>query len=198
MRLPPLSSLLVIALLLPGCPRNTHGPSPISPAVAPATKAPLQAPAPIPPAKPEPIPPEKPAPLVNGGQPQEGLPMRELVVAGQSIRVEVAGTPRRRQIGLMFRMAVASNRGMIFVYPSRRRLSFWMKNTLLPLSIAYLSDSGEILQILEMIPATGDHPKLYPSTARVRYALEMNSGWFQKQGIKVGAVIHGLDGLHGS
>jgi uncharacterized protein len=104
------------------------------------------------------------------------------------IQAEVAQTPGQRQIGLMNRPAMGANEGMLFVFEQPGQQCFWMKNTLLPLSIAFLRDDGTVVNIEDMKPQSLDS---HCSAKEVRYALEMNVGWFAKRGIKTGARITG-------
>jgi uncharacterized membrane protein (UPF0127 family) len=104
------------------------------------------------------------------------------------IQAEVAETPVQRQIGLMNRPAMGANEGMLFVFPAPTQQCFWMKNTLLPLSIAFLADDGTVVNIEDMQPQTLDS---HCSRKEVRYALEMNQGWFAKRGIKPGSKLTG-------
>ena len=104
------------------------------------------------------------------------------------IQAEVAQTPVQRQIGLMNRPAMGVNEGMLFVFEVPSQQCFWMKNTLLPLSIAFLSDDGTVVNIEDMQPQTLDS---HCSRKEVRYALEMNVGWFAKRGIKPGMRLSG-------
>jgi uncharacterized membrane protein (UPF0127 family) len=107
----------------------------------------------------------------------------ELRIGAETLQAEVANDDLSRANGLMFRKSLPQQRGMIFVYNQPDRLSFWMRNTYLPLSIAFLDDQGVILQIEDMRPKDESHTV---SKKRVRYALEVNQGWFQRKGIKVG------------
>ena len=104
------------------------------------------------------------------------------------LNVEVAQTPEQHQIGLMFRKTMPTNDGMIFVFERPGQQCFWMKNTLLPLSVAFISDDGSIANIEDMKPQTLDS---HCSTKEVRYVLEMNDGWFAKRGIKAGMKLEG-------
>jgi uncharacterized membrane protein (UPF0127 family) len=104
------------------------------------------------------------------------------------IQAEVAQTPAQRQIGLMNRPAMGANEGMLFVFEAASQQCFWMKNTLLPLSIAFLADDGTVINIEDMQPQTLES---HCSGKAVRYALEMNLGWFAKRGIKPGARLGG-------
>jgi uncharacterized membrane protein (UPF0127 family) len=101
------------------------------------------------------------------------------------VRVEIADDPWERARGLMYRTALGKDRGMLFVYPEERELSFWMKNTYIPLSIAYIDSKGRIADILDMKPLD-DRPPNYVSSEPVQYALEVNQGFFEEQGVKVG------------
>jgi uncharacterized protein len=101
------------------------------------------------------------------------------------VRVEIADGPFEQQRGLMYRTALGENRGMLFVYRSEQPLSFWMKNTRIPLSIAYIDSKGRITDILDMKPLD-DKPPHYISSKPVQYALEVNQGFFDERGVKVG------------
>jgi uncharacterized protein len=101
------------------------------------------------------------------------------------VRVEVADDPAEQAKGLMERTTLGENRGMLFVFPEERELSFWMKNTLIPLSIAYIDSEGRIVDILNMKPLD-DRPPHYVSSEPAQYALEVNQGFFEKRGVKVG------------
>ncbi len=105
-----------------------------------------------------------------------------------NIRAEVARTPLQTQTGMMFRREMASHEGMLFVFDSLERRCFWMKNTLLPLSIAFIADDGSIVNIADMeAQSLQSHCAAQP----VRFALEMNQGWFAKRGIKAGFKLKG-------
>ena len=108
-----------------------------------------------------------------------------------SLEVEIADTDPLRMIGLMHRKQMPWNRGMLFVFDSAAKQNFWMKNTFIPLSIAYISKSGAINEIYDMKPL--DISVTYPSTRPAGYALEVNRGWFKKNNITRGCtiVIHG-------
>ena len=106
-----------------------------------------------------------------------------------NIEAEVAQTPDERSTGLMFRETMPADHGMLFAFePPARTQCFWMKNTLLPLSIAFLADDGTIVNIADMAPQTTES---HCSQQPVRYALEMNKGWFAKRGIERGARLSG-------
>jgi len=106
-----------------------------------------------------------------------------------AIRAEIANTPQVRKHGLMQRTDLCSACGMLFVYPATGRLSFWMKNTLLPLSIAFIASDGHIVNIADMQPKTTD---MHRSASAALYALEMNRGWFAAHGIRPGAMVLGV------
>ena len=105
------------------------------------------------------------------------------------IEVEVAADEPTRQFGLMYRSHLPSGQGMLFVYPSPIRICMWMKNTLIPLSVAFLDEEGLILNIEDMTPQSEES---HCSVKPVRYALEMNQGWFAGHGVKVGDRIKGV------
>ena len=116
------------------------------------------------------------------------LPTTRLTAGFHLINAEVASTPEQRAIGLMHRPTMPANDGMLFVFERAGQQCFWMKNTLLPLSIAFLDDDGTVVNIEEMKPQTLDS---HCSARPVRFALEMNQGWFSKRAIKPGAKITG-------
>ena|SRR5436305_209880 len=105
-----------------------------------------------------------------------------------NINAELASTPQQREIGLMFREAMPANDGMLFVFESPGQQCFWMKNTLIPLSIAFLDDDGSVVNVDDMKPQTLDG---HCSQKPVRFVLEMNQGWFAKRGIKAGSRVRG-------
>jgi uncharacterized protein len=120
----------------------------------------------------------------------ETLPEITLDINGHKLTAEVAATDTSRTTGLMFRRMMPENRGMLFVFSHAAPQSFWMKNTYIPLSIAYIDEAGVIVNIADMQPqTTNPHPSAKPA----KFALEMNKGWFAKRGIKAGAKINGLN-----
>lgn len=125
------------------------------------------------------------------GEPQRNLKKCNTVIISKNkkidIEIELAISRDQKNKGLMFRKKMDLNSGMLFVYNKEKYLNFWMKNTYLPLSIAYIDRNGIIKQILRMKPL--DTSITYPSMYPVKYALEMNSGWFKKNGIKTGDRI---------
>ncbi len=101
------------------------------------------------------------------------------------VEVEVADDMNEMSRGLMGRTALAEDAGMLFVYPEERELSFWMKDTLIPLSIAFMDSEGRIVDIQDM-KALDDRPPHYTSAEPARYALEVNKGFFEERGVEVG------------
>lgn len=117
-------------------------------------------------------------------------PTIELSAGMHRIEAEVASNNADRATGLMNRPSMPMHRGMLFVFPEAGVQCFWMKNTLIPLSIAFLDDSGRIVQIADMQPQSLDN---HCSVKPVRFALEMNAGWFRRRGLAPDARISGLD-----
>jgi uncharacterized membrane protein (UPF0127 family) len=114
------------------------------------------------------------------------LPEIALSVNGHKLIAEVASTDPARSQGLMHRRILPENRGMLFVFAEVSRHAMWMMNTHIPLSVAFLDERGVIINIADMKPHTQDtHPAARPA----KYALEMNRGWFEKRGIRPGAMI---------
>lgn len=105
------------------------------------------------------------------------------------IRAEVAATPAEREQGLMFRERMAQNEGMVFLFEAPASVCMWMKNTLIPLSVAFIDENGKIVNIEDMRPQTTDS---HCSKKQIRYALEMNRGWFKQKNIKAGSTVDGL------
>ncbi len=120
---------------------------------------------------------------------QPALPEIALSINGYKLTAEVAATDGARTTGLMHRRMMPENRGMLFVFARAQPLSFWMMNTYIPLSIAYVDEHGVIVSIADMKPQTTDP---HPSAKPAKYALEMNQGWFAKRGIRAGATLAGL------
>jgi uncharacterized protein len=121
--------------------------------------------------------------------PQPTLPTTRLTAGMHIITAELATTPQSRTIGMMFREKTAPNHGMLFVFEYKAPQCFWMRNTPLPLSIAFIEDDGTIVQITDMAPK---NDALHCSQRPVRFALEMEQGWFARKGLAVGARISGL------
>jgi uncharacterized protein len=121
--------------------------------------------------------------------PQLQLPRTTLSVGMFQIDAQVAQSPEERQIGLMFRAQMPAAEGMLFVFEAPTKQCFWMKNTLLPLTAAFIADDGTIVNLADMKPQTTD---THCSNKPVRYVLEMNQGWFVKKGIKPGTKLKGV------
>ncbi len=123
---------------------------------------------------------------------QSALPKVELTVGMYRIEAELAATPETREIGLMQRKTMPTNQGMVFVFPQLFKHCMWMRNTLIPLSVAFLDEQGVIINIEDMQPQTESN---HCAAREARYALEMNLGWFKSRGFKAGVTIAGLDRL---
>jgi len=121
-------------------------------------------------------------------RPQQ-LPATSLSAGMHNISAQVAHTPEQRQKGLMFRKEMAIHEGMLFVFEQAAVQCFWMKNTLLPLSAAFLADDGTIVNLEDMAPQTeASHCSKRP----VRLVLEMNQGWFAKRNLRPGMKLQGV------
>lgn len=120
---------------------------------------------------------------------QPKLPTQDLYAGMHRIVAELAVTPEQRAIGLMGRRSLEENQGMLFVFEDPRKQCFWMENTLVPLSIAFLRDDGTITNIEHMQPLDRS---AHCSTEPVRYALEVRQFWFDQRNIKPGLQIRGL------
>jgi uncharacterized membrane protein (UPF0127 family) len=116
------------------------------------------------------------------------LPAIRLSAGIHNIQAEVAQTPDELATGLMFRSSMGASDGMLFVFQQPDTQCFWMKNTLLPLSVAFVADDGTIVDLDDMKPQTLDP---HCSTKPVRFVLEMNKGWFAKRGMKAGDRLRG-------
>lgn len=117
------------------------------------------------------------------------LPRTKLSAGMHQIDAQVAATPEQRSIGLMFRKEMPQHEGMLFVFEQPSVQCFWMKNTLLPLTAAFVADDGTIVNLADMKPQTTDS---HCSAKPVRYVLEMNQGWFAKKKIQAGFKLGGL------
>lgn len=121
---------------------------------------------------------------------ETAMPMIELSAGFHRIEAEVAATDANRQRGLMQRRAMPAQHGMLFVFTENNTHCMWMRNTLLPLSVAFLDSDGVIINIEDMQPQTEDN---HCAKMPARYALEMNLGWFAQRGIKRGSKLNGID-----
>ncbi|MGB5082006.1 MAG: DUF192 domain-containing protein [Burkholderiales bacterium] len=117
-------------------------------------------------------------------------PPLELSAGIHLIRAEIAYTYETRAEGLMFRKYLGPNEGMLFVFPLAEVHCMWMKNTLIPLAVAFIDEKGKVVSISEMRPQTETS---HCATAPAKFALEMSGGWFASKGISPGATIKGLD-----
>lgn len=118
-----------------------------------------------------------------------GMPVHTISVGSHQVQVEIAANGTDRAQGLMHRDAMPAEEGMLFIYPDEAPRSFWMKNTRIPLSIAFADNTGKIVRIADMAPFDTDRTQsLYPA----RYALEMNLGWFETNAVKPGDKLGNL------
>lgn len=120
----------------------------------------------------------------------QGLPMIELTAGMHRVEAEVANTQETRMRGLMMRQTMPAHRGMLFVFDMEARHCMWMKNTLLPLSVAFLDSQGRIINVEEMKPQTEDN---HCAAKPARYALEMNAGWFKSRNLGAGVALRGIE-----
>ena len=119
----------------------------------------------------------------------QSLPAIPLFIGSAKLQAEVAATPGQREIGLMHRFSLAPDHGMVFVFPGSEPLGFWMRNTYIPLSIAFIDANGIILNIEDMAP---QDDSTHWSRGSAQYALEMRKGWFAERGIRAGDRVEGL------
>lgn len=122
------------------------------------------------------------------GAPQMNLPRVKLTAGMYLMDTQVAATPEQRATGLMFRREMPPTEGMLFVFEQAAEQCFWMKNTLLPLTAAFVADDGTIVNLADMAQQTTDS---HCSAKPVRFVLEMNQGWFAQKGIKAGFKLSG-------
>ncbi|SDU16922.1 hypothetical protein SAMN05444156_2379 [Verrucomicrobium sp. GAS474] len=127
--------------------------------------------------------------------PQPTLPAVELRIGNARVTAEIARTPEQLERGLMFRTAMADNAGMLFVLGPERRATFWMANTLLPLSVAYMDKNGRILEVHDMRPL--DRSPVPSQSDKIAYALEMNQGWFELNRITPPVAVKPAEGTFG-
>jgi uncharacterized membrane protein (UPF0127 family) len=127
---------------------------------------------------------------LGGAAAAQSLPVLELTAGIHRIEAEVAATQATRMTGLMQRRAMAQQRGMLFVFDESRQHCMWMKNTFIPLSVAFLDEGGRIINVEDMQP----HSEENRCAAKpARYALEMNLGWFKSRNLGPGTAIGGID-----
>jgi uncharacterized protein len=123
--------------------------------------------------------------IATGGCASSGMRTIRVAIGDASVKAELAETEGQRQRGLMYRQKLGTNRGMLFAYEDEQIRSFWMKNTYVPLSVAFIDDDGSIVHITDMQPRSMDS---HSSIRRCRYVLEVNQGWFDEHGVEVGDV----------
>jgi uncharacterized protein len=128
------------------------------------------------------------SPAAQGGSPQLNLPRTQLRAGMHLIDAQVAATPEQRAVGLMWRTEMPTHEGMLFVFERPATQCFWMMNTLLPLTAAFVADDGTIVNLADMEPRSTDS---HCSTQPVRYVLEMNQGWFERRRIGPGFRLTG-------
>jgi uncharacterized membrane protein (UPF0127 family) len=128
--------------------------------------------------------------MASASAQQPPLPAVTLNVGIHVIQAEVAGTPATRSQGLMRRKSMAQGAGMLFLFDESAAHCMWMKNTLIPLSVAFIDERGQIVNIADMQPLDETS---HCASRPARYALEMNQGWFKKRGIAPGMPIQGLE-----
>jgi uncharacterized membrane protein (UPF0127 family) len=126
------------------------------------------------------------------GSAESGLPTTRIALGRESFNLEIAYRPEDQETGLMHRRSMANDHGMIFVFPAERDLTFWMKDTLIPLDIIYLDRGGRVVSVKHMKPLdkTG-----VPSEGPAMYAIELNAGAAARAGVKAGDVVKVPDDL---
>jgi uncharacterized membrane protein (UPF0127 family) len=135
----------------------------------------------------------------GGNEPSPSLPKTATLavtngLSRSELTVEIAGTPEERSRGLMFRDELAEDAGMLFVFEEDSEAGFWMLDTTIPLSIAFITADGTILDLQDMQPLMEERTR---PPGPYRYALEVNQGWFWRNGYAVGDRVEGLEGLGG-
>jgi uncharacterized membrane protein (UPF0127 family) len=134
---------------------------------------------------------QHPAPSSRSAELDEyGFHTEQIQIGNETLDVELAETPQEHAKGLRFRQTLAENAGMLFVFPAPQRVSFWMKDASIPLSIAFIQADGKIVQIRPMQPY--DETPVPSLSDTIAYALLVNQGWFERNGISAGTVIEGL------
>ena len=120
---------------------------------------------------------------------QTSMSYVELNMGEHRIEAEVAATDSKRSFGLMYRSSLGSDSGMVFIFRAPVSLCMWMKNTLIPLSVAFIDSEGRIINMEDMTPQSEE---THCSRKPARYALEVNQGWFRQRAIQVGDKVDGL------
>jgi len=126
--------------------------------------------------------------MAQAQAPQMHLPHTQLSAGMHLLDVQVAQTPEQRQIGLMWRKEMPQHEGMLFVFEQAATQCFWMRNTLIPLTAAFVDEDGTIVNLADMKPQNDDS---HCSAKPVRFVLEMNQGWFAKRSVKAGYKLGG-------
>lgn len=126
--------------------------------------------------------------LMAQDQAQTSLPRTTLSAGFHQIEVQIASTPPQHATGLMYRSDMPQHEGMLFVFPEAKQQCFWMKNTLIPLTAAFVADDGLVVNLADMQPQT---TQSHCSAKPVRFVLEVNQGWFAKKGLKAGMRLAG-------
>lgn len=128
--------------------------------------------------------------LVTTAQSAQTLPVIPLSLGSGALEVEVASEQSQRAQGLMHRSAMPANQGMLFAYPAPAYFCMWMKNTKIPLSVAFIDAQGKVINIADMAPQTETN---HCTERNATYALEVNRGWFTRHGVTAGSQIIGLE-----
>jgi uncharacterized membrane protein (UPF0127 family) len=128
------------------------------------------------------------SPIASAQRPQMDLQRTHISAGMYQIDAQIALTPQQQQTGLMYRKEMPQAEGMLFVFEQASTQCFWMKNTLLPLTAAFVADDGRIVNLVDMQPLSLDS---HCSEEPVRFVLEMNQGWFAKKNIKKGTRLSG-------
>ncbi len=135
------------------------------------------------------------APVAEPTGPQPPLPTIDLRIGPAHVVAEIARTPDQLERGLMFRPSMADNAGMLFVLGPENRAAFWMANTLIPLTVAYMDKTGRILEIHDMRPL--DRTPVPSLSTKIAYALEVNQGWFELNRIAPPIAVRPAEGTFG-
>ncbi len=120
------------------------------------------------------------------GADSNGLPTIDLKIGSKTLTAEIASTSEERRVGLMNRKSMPEDHGMIFVFDPPEKVNFWMKNTYIPLSAAFISEDGIVVKKADMEPLSEKH---YSPDVPVQFVIEVNQGWFKTAGLRVGSRI---------
>ena len=127
------------------------------------------------------------SPDPDSGRPQPTLPTLKLWLGAHEVVTEIARTPLEHQVGMMWRTNMAEMEGMIFIFDDADRRAFWMRNTIVPLDIAYIAPDGTLLEVHAAQPR--NEASIPSDSERVQFVLEMRQGWFQRNNVKPGMLI---------